>query len=79
MGPEECVILYTHALLFQSLKTKFGHLSYIFAMDINANRKSDVPRLLQPPAELARREHLVLLNVHGTHGRRDAMLKIFEE
>jgi hypothetical protein len=38
-----------------------------------------VPHLLQPHAELAIREHLVLLNVHGTHDRRDAKLNIFEE
>jgi hypothetical protein len=69
----------THALLFQSLKMKFGHLSYIFSKDVNANRKSDVPHLVQPHAELAIREHLVLLNVHGTHDRRDAKLNIFEE
>ena len=58
---------------------KFGHLFYIFTLYVNANRKSDVPHLLQPPAALAIKEHLVLLNVHGTHDRRDAMLNIFNE
>lgn len=58
---------------------KFGHLSYILAMDVNANRNSDMPYLLLPPTELVIREHLVLLNAHRTHDRRDVMLKIFKE